>query len=143
MKRRDILKVAGAFAALTIVGAEASEKSEAYKNRYKYSIKDSKNPTKAELKHSPRVTLGDKDKNGYTQVDITVGQKGIIHPSVASHWIDFIVLYADGKLVGKNTLEPVISRGFSGFAVKLDDVKSLTAEAGCNLHGVWKTTIKL
>ncbi|MEE8587840.1 MAG: desulfoferrodoxin family protein, partial [Sulfurimonadaceae bacterium] len=76
-------------------------------------------------------------------VEITVGQGGIIHPSTPDHWIDFIELYADGKLVGKSTLEPEISRGAASFALKLDKVKTLTAKSGCNLHGIWTSTLKV
>jgi len=98
---------------------------------------------KGELKHSPLVTLKEKDAKGYTLVEITVGQGGIIHPSTPDHWIDFIELYADDKLVGKSTLEPEISRGAASFALKLDNVKVLKAKAGCNLHGIWTTTVTL
>lgn len=104
------------------------------------------NPAKlsaSEMKHTPQITIVAKDKAGYTAVDITVGQGGIIHPSTADHWIDFIELYADGKLVGKSTLEAVISRGQALFAVKLDGVKKLTAKAGCNLHGIWSSELAL
>jgi len=102
-----------------------------------------KNPAKMEkgaLKHTTQITLKDKDAKGYTLVEILVGQGGIIHPSTQDHWIDFIELYADGKLVAKSTLEPEISRGAAAFALKLDTVKVLTAKSGCNLHGIWTST---
>jgi superoxide reductase len=76
-------------------------------------------------------------------VEITVGQNGIIHPSTPDHWIDFIELYADDKLVGKSTLEAEISRGAASFAVKLDGVKTLTSKAGCNLHGIWTASLNV
>ena len=66
-----------------------------------------------------------------------------MHPSTADHWIDFIELYADGKLVGKSTLEPEISRGAASFSVKLDSVKELKAKSGCNIHGVWTSTVNV
>ena len=99
--------------------------------------------TSAELKHTPQITLKEKDAKGYTAVEITIGQSGIIHPSTPDHWIDFIELYADGKLVGKSVLEPEISRGMSLFAVKLDGVKKLQAKAGCNIHGIWESEVSL
>ncbi len=142
MNRRDALKVVGATAVLAAVGAEAKMKEE-YMNRLEMKPKNPAKMEKGELKHSPQVTIKDKDAKGYTLVEITVGQGGIIHPSTPDHWIDFISLSADGKLIGKSTLEPEISRGTASFSVKLDKVKTLTAKAGCNLHGIWSTTISI
>ena len=140
MNRREALKVAGATAVLAAVGADAKMKEE-YMNRTQMKPKNPAKLDKGELKHSPQVTIKDKDAKGYTLVEITVGQGGIVHPSTPDHWIDFIALYADGKLVGKTTLEPEISRGVASFAVKLDGVKTLTAKAGCNLHGIWTSIL--
>lgn len=140
MKRRDVLKVAVASVVGMSIGVQANE---AYKNRNEMMAKDSKNMTKGELKHSPLITIKEKDAKGYTLVEITVGQKGIIHPSTQNHWIDFIELYADDKLVGRANLEAEISRGLAHFSVKLDGVKNIKSKAGCNLHGIWTTIISL
>lgn len=140
MNRRDALKVFGATAVVAAVGAEAKMKEE-YMNRLEMKPKNPQKMEKSELKHSPQITIGKKDSKGYTLVEITVGQGGIIHPSTKDHWIDFISLEADGELIGKNILEPEISRGLTVFAVKLDGIKKLTAKAGCNLHGIWTTEV--
>ena len=121
MNRREALKIAGVTAVVAAVGAEAKMLEE----------------------HMNRLEMKPKDAKGYTLVEITIGQGGIIHPSTPDHWIDFIELYADDKLVGKNMLEPEISRGATSFAVKLDGVKVLKARSGCNLHGIWTTTVTL
>lgn len=142
MNRREALRVVGLTAVLAAVGADATMKEE-YKNRLQMKAKDPAKLEKSELKHSPLITIREKDAKGYTLVEITVGQDGIIHPSTADHWIDFICLSADGKLVGKSILQPEISRGAALFAVKLDKVKTLTAKAGCNLHGIWTTNLYL
>ncbi len=142
MNRRDALKIAGVTAVVAAVGVEAKMLPE-HMNRMEMKPKDPKNLDKGELKHSPLITIKDKDAKGYTLVEINIGQGGIIHPSTQDHWIDFIELYADDKLVGKNTLEPEISRGATSFAVKLDGVKTLKARSGCNLHGIWTTTVTL
>jgi len=146
MNRRDAIKLSTIAALGVAVSAEAcpsSCMSDDTKNRTIMSIKDAKNPTKAELKHTPQITIGTKDAKGYTQIDITVGQGGIIHPSTKGHWIDFIKLHADDKLVGISELMAEISRGATSFSVKLDGVKSLTATSGCNLHGIWSSTLKV
>ena len=142
MNRREALKVAGVTAMMVAVSAEAKMAVE-HMNRIEMKPKDPVKMDKGELKHSPLVTIKEKDAKGYTLVEISVGQGGIIHPSTPDHWIDFIELYADDKLVGKSTLEPEISRGAASFAVKLDNVKVLKAKAGCNLHGIWTTTVTL
>ena len=142
MNRRDAFKVAGLAAVVAAVGVEAKE-SEPYMNRMEMKPENPAKMDKGELKHSPQITLKKKDAKGYTLVEILVGKAGIIHPSTPDHWIDFIELYADGKLVGKSILEAEISRGAASFALKLDRVKELKAKAGCNLHGIWTSTLKV
>ncbi len=142
MNRREALKVAGVAALMATVSAEAKMTVENM-NRMEMKPKDPAKLDKGELKHSPQVTVKEKDANGYTLVEITIGQGGIIHPSTPDHWIDFIELYADDKLIGKNILEPEISRGATSFAVKLDNVKTLKAKSGCNQHGIWTTIVTL
>jgi len=142
MNRRDAMKAVGATVVLAAVTAEAKAE-EAYFNRYEMKPENPAKPQKSELKHMPQITLKEKDVKGYTVVDITVGQAGIIHPSTKDHWIDFIELYADEKLVGKSVLEAEISRGAALFSVKLDGVKKLTSKAGCNLHGIWSSELTI
>lgn len=140
MNRRDAIKLTGATLAISAITANAEE---VYKNRMLMKPENPAKIEKSELKHTPQITLGAKDDKGYRVVNITVGQEGIIHPSTQEHWIDFIELYADGTLVGRSELMPEISRGMSSFAVKLDSVKRLKANAGCNLHGIWSSTLSL
>lgn len=140
MNRREALKIAGIAVATSAIGAQASTVNEIM-NRMEMKPKNPAKLDKSELKHTPQITIKEKDANGYTTIEITIGQGGIIHPSTPDHWIDFISLYADDKLIGKSTLEPEISRGVAAFAVKLDSVKKLTSKAGCNLHGIWTATV--
>lgn len=142
MNRRDALKVASIAMATAAVTTQAKETpSKKPMNRTEMKPQDPAKLTKAELKHLPQITVKEKDAKGYTMVEITVGQGGVIHPSTPDHWIDFIELYAEDKLVGKTVLEAELSRGAAAFAVKLDGVKTLTARSGCNLHGIWKASI--
>ncbi|MDQ7043839.1 MAG: desulfoferrodoxin family protein [Sulfurimonas sp.] len=148
MKRREAIKITALATLGMAVSAEACVgkqtcQTDTSKNRIMMKPKDAKNLTKGELKHTPQITLGSKDANGYTLVEITVGQGGIIHPSTKGHWIDFISLYVDKKLVGTTELEAEISRGAAAFRVKLDGAKYITSNAGCNLHGIWTSTIEL
>ncbi len=152
MKRRDAIKLTALATLGMAVSAQAKNSAcpsmkachmDSDKNRTLMAPKDANKLTKAELKHTPQITLGSKDAHGYTLVEITVGQKGIIHPSTKNHWIDFISLYVDKKLVGTTELEAEISRGATAFRVKLDGAKYLTANAGCNIHGIWANTLTL
>ena len=143
MDRRKLLKVAGLAAVTAAVGVQASTTEEPYMNRIEMKPENPSKMSQGELKHSPEITIKEKDAKGYTRVEIKVGQGGIIHPSTSGHWIDFISLYADNKLVGKSLLEAEISRGIASFALKLDNVKTLKSQAGCNLHGICTTTITL
>jgi desulfoferrodoxin-like iron-binding protein len=140
MTRNTFLKLLGVGAFASLFGAKNPAP---YKNRKRMVPANPKKMTPHELKHTPLMTLGQKDEKGYTQVLITVGQGGIIHPSVANHWIDFIELFADGKRVGKVELDAVVSRGATCFSVKLDGVKQLSCDAGCNLHGIYRAQLAL
>lgn len=142
MNRRKALKLAGVAALMTAVSAQAKMAVE-HMNRMVMKAKDPQKMEKGELKHTPQITIKEKDSKGYTLVEITVGQGGIMHPSTPDHWIDFISLHADDKLIGKNTLEPEVSRGATSFSVKLDGVKTLKATSGCNLHGIWSSTVSV
>jgi len=112
-------------------------------NTNNIKIKDSKKPTSGELKHSPLITVGKKDKKGFTLVEVNIGQEGIIHPSSQKHWIYEIELFADDKKVSIVSLEPKISRGYLSCRVDLSNVKTLKAISKCNLHGIYTTTIKI
>jgi len=145
MNRRKALQTLGAGAiilATTNAGATSKidENKKSSFNRMKMSPKDLKSLTKGEKKHTPEISIKDKDAKGFALIEINVGSDGIIHPSTKNHWIDFIELYADDTLVGHSELEGEISRGFSSFRVNLKNIKSLKAVSGCNLHGIWETT---
>ena len=146
MNRRNLFKLLGAItliSSINIFAKEENKNNSKIVNKKKMKPANPEKPTKFELKHMPSFIIGAKDKNGYSKVEINVGQQGIIHPSTPNHWIYLIELYADDKLVGKVNLEPEISKGAATFEVKLDGVKKLIANAGCNLHGIWSSTIEL
>ena len=63
MNRRDAIKLAGVAAMITAVGAEAKMAEEHF-NRTEMKPKDPKKLEKGELKHTPQITLKEKDANG-------------------------------------------------------------------------------
>lgn len=120
-----------------------SEKEKLITNRIKMSFQDPDNPNEHELKHTPDIQLGETDEDGFTHIQIILGSKNIIHPTTDNHWIDYIKLFADEKLVGEVLFEPGLSRGFTGFKVMLEGVSVLKAEIGCNIHGIWENQLQL
>jgi len=79
MDRRKALKIAalGTVVAATSLHASEDNNKDVYKN-YRPEIKNrtknkkDANPTKGQLKHTPDIKIGPKDKNGYTLVEITL-----------------------------------------------------------------------
>lgn len=141
MKRRDALKVA-ALAALSVTCATAYDEK-LIVNKQKMAIKDPANPTEAELKHSPEIKVGAVDAQGFALVEVNIGQKGVIHPSVANHWIYEIELYADAAKIATVSLEPTASRGYLATRVNTKEIKVLSAISKCNLHGEYTASITL
>ena len=141
MNRRTALKVAAVAALSTTMASAYEEKLIVNKNDVK--VKDPANPTDFEAKHLPDIKIGDKDAKGFSLVTADVGQRGIIHPSVANHWIYEIELYADDVKVASVDLEPVTSRGYLATKVNLDKVKTLKAVSKCNLHGNYTATLSV
>jgi superoxide reductase len=157
MKRRNLLKMIGLLGIAGTVGvfSSCSENIEEKKiinkpkddkkanfNRQKMGIKDPENPTKAELKHTPEISVKETDGE-FTRIEIMVGSQGIIHPTTAEHWIDYIKLFVNNNLVGVVEFEAGMARGFASFIVKNNDLKTLKAEIGCNLHGIWESSLTI
>lgn len=151
MKRRKLFKTLGLASAGLIAGgailssksADAQEKQDKLIiNRQKMNFADPKNPTKHELKHTPDITFEGKDPNGFTKVQITIGQEGIIHPTEENHWIDYLNLYKNDELVSNMVFENGPIRGYGEHFIKLEAGDVLKAEAGCNLHGIWESEKK-
>lgn len=138
MKRRDAMKVVALAALATTYASAYDEKL--IVNTKDNKLKDPANPSDFEYKHLPEITLGDVDAKGYTLVNVTIGQKGIIHPSTDKHWNYAIELYADGKKASSVALEPTVSRGYLAARVNLSGVKELSATSKCNLHGNYTAT---
>lgn len=149
MNRRNAFKKIGlASLALTSAGvlipsllkSQTQADGKLIINRQKMSFADPENPTDFELKHTPEITFLDTDDNGFTQVKIHIGSKGIVHPTEANHWIDYIKIYNNEKLVVFTEYENGPIRGYAQYYIKLAKGDNLLVEAGCNLHGIWTNT---
>jgi superoxide reductase len=118
-----------------------SEREKLIINREKNSFKDPANPTKAELKHTPEISFGNKDEKGNILVNITVGMQGIIHPATESHWIDFINVYVNNRLVSETKFANGGIRAYSSFYIALKSGDKVHAETGCNIHGIYSSSV--
>ena len=123
-----------------IAEPELSERDKKIVNRQELTFQDAENPTDFELKHTPQIDILEKDEKGFSEIRISIGQNGIIHPTEDNHWIDFLKFWADDKLIASIEYEAGLVGGFASFKVKLDDVKNLKAQIGCNIHGIWEFT---
>lgn len=126
-----------------VIEPEKTEREKLIINRTKMSIQDPNNPNELELKHTPAIEPQEKDERGFTKVNITLGSKGIIHPTESNHWIDYIKLFLDNKHIATTETEIGAAQGYNSFSVKLDGVKTIRAEIGCNLHGIWENTLNI
>ena len=118
-----------------------SERELLITNREHKTIADAANPTKAELKHTPDISFGEKDERGNTLVKITVGKEGIIHPTTKEHWIDFINIYVNDRLVVESEFANGGIRGYGHYYLELNKGDIVLAEAGCNIHGIWESSL--
>jgi len=124
-----------------VIPKQKSERELLITNRERKTFADPENPTKAELKHTPDISLGDKDEKGNTMVSITVGMKGIIHPSTKEHWIDFIKVYVNERLLVDSEFANGGIRGYAQFFVALKKGDVVRVEAACNKHGIWENSL--
>ena len=81
-----------------------------------------------EEKHVPFI---EELEDGYR---VTVG-KPALHPMNEVHFIEFIELYVDGKLVHKAEFTPSDKPIFE---FKVAKGKEVFAREFCNLHGLWQ-----
>jgi desulfoferrodoxin-like iron-binding protein len=118
---------------------ELSERDKLIVNRIRMSYADPENPTDHELKHTPDISFGDVDDNGFVVIDVILGKNGIIHPGLAEHWIDYLTFYVNDKKISHLENENGPVRGAAKVMYQLNEGDIVKVEAGCNLHGIWES----
>lgn len=84
---------------------------------------------------------GDTGKEKHTPVIerdgdiVTVKVGSVLHPMEEKHYIEFIELYADGKIYRKDLKPGDLPQ--AQFEVK--DAVDVRARSYCNLHGLWRS----
>ncbi len=149
LSRRDFMKAGVATAAsLGLVGVLGGSKSWGYGDDESaggkpiQKIKDPKNLTPAETKHSPKITVEGPMKAGEpAKVTVAVGRA--MHPMEAKHHINWIELYAGDQKIARVDLVPEVSKPVVTFMVVLSGPTTLRALEECNLHGVWEESLEV
>ncbi len=99
--------------------------------------KDIENLTEFEQKHLPWILVPDFIKKGKKfEVMIKVGK--VDHPMTDEHYIRCIRLYIDGEAFECHNLR-MPTHSETKFNISLEKDSIITAEAECNLHGVWES----
>lgn len=92
-------------------------------------------------KHVPIIEAPEKAK---TKEPITVkvkvgGIDGIEHPNILGHWINWVELCAEDRLISRFDFAPEMCNGYVvSLNITLNEPTTLRARAFCNLHGVWE-----
>ena len=120
---------------------EKSEREKLIVNRQENTFADPENPTKLELKHTPEITFGEADKNGFVRINITVGSQGIIHPTENNHWIDFLKVFVNNKEIQNIEFANGVIRGYNSCFAKLNKGDIVKTIIGCNIHGIWQSEV--
>lgn len=112
-------------------------------NRDTFTIQNISKPTDFELKHTPEIVIGETDEKGLTKITIKIGSNGIVHPSVADHWIDYVEIITDSGIKEKINNEPGENTNKAVFNISLKNAKEIKCTIGCNLHGIWSNSLKI
>ena len=96
-------------------------------------------------KHVPIIETPTKVKAGEPfAVNVKVGGiDGVEHPNTLSHWINWVALYAEERLIARVELGAELTDGYVvSLNVTLNESATLKAQEFCNLHGVWEGQTK-
>ncbi len=105
-------------------------------------VKDKKNMTDLEKKHSPVISApGKVNKGELFEVTVEVG-KYMKHPNTMGHFIQWIELYSGNTFLGRAEFTPEFSDPKIKMVVMLKHGHPLIAVERCNLHGIWSSEPK-
>jgi superoxide reductase len=106
-------------------------------------INRAKNPgnlTDLEKVHVPGIFIEGPVKAGEPfNVTVRAGVEGM-HPSLHSHFIEWVELYDGDLLLGHADLAPATTEPEVTFRVIMDKPGTLMSRINCNLHGTWENT---
>ncbi|MGB5931941.1 MAG: class II SORL domain-containing protein [Anaerolineae bacterium] len=68
------------------------------------------------------------------------GIDGVEHPDLLGHYIHWLELWADERLLARADFYPAVSQPEVTFTVILEGPATLRALEFCNLHGIWDSS---
>jgi superoxide reductase len=103
---------------------------------------DPANMTDMMRKHTPVMDAPDKVKAAepFAVVVKVGGIDGVGHPNLLGHWINWVDLYAEDRLLGRVEFAPVVSQPEATLHIALEESSTLRAVGYCNMHGAWEST---
>ncbi len=114
-------------------------------NREVMTIADANNPTDFELKHTPEISFSEAKADSSVDVTVKIGSNGIVHPNTENHWIDYVKIMVKGENNKEVIQFKYTNNNNSTFGPynikKINKGDSITAEIGCNLHGIWSNSV--
>ncbi len=94
-----------------------------------------------ELLHKPFITLSSPIMDG-REVELTISIGRIPHPMDDNHFIRYIEIYQNDKLVNRVDFDPRIDKeAKTYYSLEWQEGVVIEIRAECNLHGLWKTFI--
>jgi len=98
--------------------------------------------TAFEQKHLPWIAIPDFIKEGEEfEAVVKVGE--VDHPMCPSHYVKWICICVDGKLIEKVKLDPSSDKSEAAFKISLNKDSEIEAREECNLHGLWESSRKV
>lgn len=92
-------------------------------------------------KHLPIIEVSEKvkAKEPFTVKVKVGGIDGVEHPNTLGHWINWVQIYAEERLISRVEFAPEIcDRYLVTLNITLNENSTLRAQGFCNLHGVWE-----
>lgn len=102
-----------------------------------HSIEDIDTATDFELKHTPNISL--EEMASGQRIRVSIGLKGIEHPQVPEHFIEWIRLFDGSEPMGEQLFGPD-EEPVATFEIERSS-SQVIAQALCNLHGIWEARL--
>ena len=142
--RRDFLKttILGATSIAAFNGISKSAFAQTDLFSQINHVKDPKNMSPLEEKHSPVIEVPEMIKAGEPfDVHIEIGK--VLHPMEHEHYIGWLQLFADEIPIVMVSFQPVLSRPKTTLTIMLEKSTTLRVLESCNIHGLWENTLNI
>jgi superoxide reductase len=106
------------------------------------TTRDPDNPTPAEQKHTPAISVGGPIKAGES-TNVTVKVGSIPHPNENEHFIQWVNLFAGKVFIARFDFTAVMTEPEVTIPIRFyhKGLRTLRAISRCNLHGLWEGSL--